>query len=533
MKVRYSLVLVMLGILCIFPMIEFNSSVTVVTDFSSTDRPITRTSVALAQLTPHAPIDISSDSQFTALGFPGNGSESDPYRIEDLEILGTPGFGCITIHGSVLGYYEIRGCSILDSNPAPGISLSAGHGLIESCEIYNCSIGIVLESDGHNLVSTEIHNTSAAITSFDADNIVIEDSTFYDGNELFFDEASSLTITGNSFAGMQVSIGNGVGLTITDNTFDSQDTTDFLSIYDSQIGTIRGNVFNINSIAGLMIQRCDSLLIQECVFIASGPDGVGQQGIDSRGFDPLSDITIEDCTFQSVNCDASYIGEGLLLNDCTLTSGSIYLTSSVAGEVSNNIITSGGISLYNSSGSTIFNNTLLDCDYHGISARGNCTDVVISTNIIHGQGEADLFGLNLNSDEMIVHNNIIETFDRGIQLEASGCQITNNSVSDNNIGININEGSSSNQLYYNILYANTQNANDDGSNNIWDDGVSLGNYWSNLIAPGEYTIPGTADSVDRYAQPYRIAGSIPLVLIMVAGLGVVAVVGVVVCLKRK
>lgn len=38
------------------------------------------------QFTPHAPISIRSNADFAAQGFSGSGTESDPYRIENLNI---------------------------------------------------------------------------------------------------------------------------------------------------------------------------------------------------------------------------------------------------------------------------------------------------------------------------------------------------------------------------------------------------------------------------------------------------------------
>ena len=44
----------------------------------------------------------------------------------------------------------------------------------------------------------------------------------------------------------------------------------------------------------------------------------------------------------------------------------------------------------------------------------------------------------------------------------------------------------------------------DGGENVWDDGVSCGNYWGDYALTGVYTIPGSAGNVDRFPN-----GNIP------------------------
>jgi hypothetical protein len=43
-----------------------------------------------------------------------------------------------------------------------------------------------------------------------------------------------------------------------------------------------------------------------------------------------------------------------------------------------------------------------------------------------------------------------------------------------------------------------RNAQDDGMENTWDDGVSIGNFWGDYSGTGLYWIAGQAQSVDRF-----------------------------------
>jgi len=492
----------------------------------------------LSQLTSVSPISITSDSEFAShpLGFPGNGSESDPYRIENYDIEGTLGGDGIWIGASVTVYYEIRNCRVYNTFTGTGINLLGGHGVIDTCEIMNHTWGVSLEGSDYLITSTEIYNTPFGIYAFQVDDVSFVDSNFDNAGEVLFEEVSGLNVLGNTFSGTQMAVWMSAGFSVSGNTFNIEEYNEWLTLRESQLGTVQDNIFNINNITGIIIQECQGIIITDCDFIASGPSGVGWFGVDFRGFSGTLDITIQDCLFESVNCDGQSVEEGLAITNCAFNSGSISLIDSPASEVSSNTITDGHIQVaYNCNGSLVYNNTLTDCPEYGLYIRENNTDLLVSTNTMKGSKSQDNHGINLQSNGVTLYNNVIENFDSGIYIDGNDGSIHNNTVFGNNIGIEIASDSSSNNLYYNILYDNTQNANDDGSDNIWDDGISLGNYWSNLNAPGEYIIPGFAGSVDRYAQPYRvpIIPPSPLMLLIIVGAGVVSVAVAIVYLRRR
>ncbi|MFW9961885.1 MAG: right-handed parallel beta-helix repeat-containing protein [Candidatus Thorarchaeota archaeon] len=67
--------------------------------------------------------------------------------------------------------------------------------------------------------------------------------------------------------------------------------------------------------------------------------------------------------------------------------------------------------------------------------------------------------------------------------------------------VEIYGSSSNNVIYNNIIYYNPDGmsiAYDSGSMNYWDDGISIGNWWSNYGGSGTYSITGSAGSVDHY-----------------------------------
>lgn len=106
-------------------------------------------------------------------------------------------------------------------------------------------------------------------------------------------------------------------------------------------------------------------------------------------------------------------------------------------------------------------------------------------------------GIDIMGSNYSIYDNEISYVDTGIYVYYSLNDIHNNTIHDCLIGASMAVPSSDNRFYYNYVYANQLNAHDDGTDNIWDDGVSAGNIWGDATeAP--YPIDGIADSVDRY-----------------------------------
>lgn len=67
-------------------------------------------------------------------------------------------------------------------------------------------------------------------------------------------------------------------------------------------------------------------------------------------------------------------------------------------------------------------------------------------------------------------------------------------------GISLSWGTQFCNVYYNEIGWNANNAYDQGSDNIWDDGVNMGNYWNDYAGTGVYLILGPTGSIDRYPR---------------------------------
>ncbi|MFW9886083.1 MAG: NosD domain-containing protein, partial [Candidatus Thorarchaeota archaeon] len=236
-----------------------------------------------------------------------------------------------------------------------------------------------------------------------------------------------------------------------------------------------------------------------------------------------------------------------------------------------------GIILYNSTGIAA-GNSISDCDVDGIWVTGS-SDVRVESNIIHEGGTSiaiessnsiqvsrneafdtggiwiydcyicsivdnEMFngptGISLveSSNVSVLNNNFDRTDPYGIHIQNSrSCFYDGNRITRCDIGFFIENGASStfsfnyivgsydsgivllsgyNNIIYGNLLENGLNAFDNGENNQWDDGVSIGNYWSSDFGLDPVSIPGDADSVDSYPieilpfSTYTI-GSIPAI----------------------
>jgi hypothetical protein len=81
-------------------------------------------SLSVPAYTPHAPIVIGDNSEFTSEGFTGYGNSTHPYILEGVEIVGGPWLPCIMI-ADTNASFVIRNCSFeADWDMGAGVALS-------------------------------------------------------------------------------------------------------------------------------------------------------------------------------------------------------------------------------------------------------------------------------------------------------------------------------------------------------------------------------------------------------------------------
>jgi len=201
---------------------------------------------------------------------------------------------------------------------------------------------------------------------------------------------------------------------------------------------------------------------------------MGVQIIDSVDC-TLSDFIYKDTVRIGVNIENSY--------NCTIVNGSI----------DEHRI---GVSVSSSERTGIEGTQMNNNSFCGIEITASNTCHFIENTISYNRIGVSIY----MSNNCTLSGNYILGNEVGVELSSSNYTLfTYNIVHENEIGIVLSSTASYNLIYWNSFISNTdKNAVDDGIFNVWDDGISRGNIWSDYQWPGPYTIPGEAQSIDRF-----------------------------------
>jgi parallel beta-helix repeat protein len=268
--------------------------------------------------------------------------------------------------------------------------------------------------------------------------------------------------------------------------------------------------------------------IKSCVLVAGWNEGTS---CTSFYFSNVTNGAIEACDVTS-----NYIGITLAesvsceITRCEITGedAAIIVQESINCNVSYSTVRDyrgDGIHLANSNGTLILFNSVeggYDCQ-EGIVVTGSSWNCIIENNTV-----SDHYSRGIRLYDCMktqVYNNTITRSGNALVLEESVMGIIkNNTFTNNAFGVSIASYSSNNSLYFNHFKGNPHgNAWDDGSENLWDDGISVGNWWDDYEGFGLYVIGGTAGSVDRFPEPknsgmiFAKYGPLTAVILIVAG----------------
>ena len=125
-------------------------------------------------------------------------------------------------------------------------------------------------------------------------------------------------------------------------------------------------------------------------------------------------------------------------------------------------------------------------------------------------------GIDFHNVKNFTINNCIIVGSKSYGLLINDCRngkIITNRIYNNRYGIYVAWQSFDNSIWNNAIGWNEYcNAIDCVGGNSWDNGVNLGNYWSDYSGIGEYEIEGGCGSVDRYPQPLPYADLAPPII---------------------
>jgi parallel beta-helix repeat protein len=400
------------------------------------------------------------------------------------------------VRGKPLGYFRDLTDSIIEGSSFGEVILAyCSNVTVQNGEFHDISSGIFFGyCSDCKLINNEFYNNShdGIAISYSTRSVIVN-NTVYDNTAMGIRNKDSShtiyinnTIRDNDETGLEIN--NSFNCTLIDNTF----VNNGVDILSSPLSSWQHNFAN-NTVNGRALGYNRS---------------VTNTVIDASMYGQL--ILVDSTGVIIENADISTTDFGILLGFCT----NVTVTRSTLHDNYR------GIKLLHSDDCELFNNTFYDnaCgayfQYSDMCKLTNNTitsstsmgamvyysaDCILTNNTISDSGSYGIGLISLNNCTLI-HNSIYDTDSYGLYLQnANNCDITNNEIHENHYtGIRLVEASSGNAIYGNLIGWNNINAQDDGSSNQWDDGISIGNAWGDYPGIGTYSIAGSANATDHY-----------------------------------
>ncbi len=401
-----------------------------------------------AAYTQHSPIVITSNSDFATQGWPGSGTEADPYVIEGLNITSTD--TCISISGTTV-YFVIRGC-LLRSSSAHGVNLyNVRNGRIENNTISNVPWhGVrIYDSQNNTVLNNTISGCSYGVYIGHSTGNILVNNTISDnldsGVNLYF--SSDNTLLNNRFHN------NGIVFSVLDSTVEYWRQT--IAPNNTVNGKAVGYFWNLT---GGVIDGCQygQVILANCTGVTV------RDGVFSNG---------------SIGIQLGHSDSNTLLNN-TISNSSrdgVYLYYSSNNVLTNNTIHDNlgrGVELYYSPNSTLVNNTVSNNEELDVYIYYSSNTTLLYNTISHSERGVHL---HYSSDNVVANNTISNNSDSGAYLyQSSGNIIANNTISDN-----LQRGA---YIYYSSDNTLVNNTITDNSN----DGVLLSNSWNNTLVNNSF-----------------------------------------------
>jgi len=391
----------------------------------------------------HSPISIYENDDFISYGFPGNGTEEDPYRIENYNITTSNSYG-IFISGTT-AFFVVQHCFIDATSFGIRIAVHSHTGRIYDNICFNITTAIYI-SGGSSVVvnNTCCYNENGIVV--DNRYSVVKDNLCYNNTKsgIYLDRHSDFTAVLNNevYSNKEgIHLEESQECNISQNTL-SSNFEGGIRIYKSQNSSILSNIFTNDSFViefGLDLRSSINYTIENNL-VNGKPLGF---------FANLTKFTISEDYGQilMINCTKGIIADQHFSN-------TLY-----------------GISLFDCSQIHI-KNCFFESNFgSGIRIEWSLSLLIYSNNFTRNYiGVLDLQGSN-----RIVYNNFIENANYAISAIINPPTIHHNNFIDNN-------QNGSTQAY------------SESPQTTWYDKSTLeGNYWSDWDGEGTYKIGSSSD----------------------------------------
>lgn len=421
-------------------------------------------------------IKIESDDDFVTYGFPGNGSEENPYRIENYNVQ-SPYFFGIEIKYTTK-YFVIQNCII---TAAIHSCIQIDHAAASTAKIVN------------NIITGDI----TGLVIYASSNTIIANNTFQNNDlGIWIEGSENSVIADNTFSvyGIRVdmydywSLSECLSYDIYNNT-----------VNDKPIGWFKNEVdliFNDSTFEQLYFVNCSNLSItnQESSSNVEGFVGIGLYRCQN------ANVAENKCGIDVVN------GDKVRVQNNRFTNTFLSINSATDVKIENNRYNDGYFKMYLSGLNSvkIINNTCGFNQYPSALNLYQCYFCNIEDNHIASSKE---YGISLYScGSLTIKNNEISDNEKyGIRFrETDNCKIYQNIFARNkDYGVSIEDSSVNNMFWSNIFTKNSvsgaSQASDNVATNYWyNTSTNVGNYWDDLGDLNTYSIDGSAGSFDLY-----------------------------------
>ena len=424
----------------------------------------------------------------------GSGTKEDPYIIEN-RVFNQDDWSSYKIVRETDDYYIIRNCRFIASTYASIWVLNASNCLVEDCEFVKCEFDI-----------------------YASNNCIVRDSTFRDGDwtgaagvQLFYSVNCSVinNIAYSCFTGIQVTASNETLVSsnlVYDNIYGIE------LFFDNSTRLLNNQLYNNGLHVRLDYMGMWARGFHWYQYVGAELICIGNYVNDK----PL--MFYQDLTTEAI--DASQFGQLILQNCSSVTVRNGIFSNTTYGmqflfcdDISiRDVIATNysrvGIDLFFTNSSSIVNCSAIDGDWWGIHA-----DVCRNITIEESHVEGNLVGLYLGScDNCTISNNTIERNEKGIYHSYShNSTLIGNSLRENDYGfyfynskqnlvinntilyntqygIYLDSYSFGNRIYGNSIGWNGRYNAYSGGSNYFDDGVGIGNFWSDYDGSGIYEV---------------------------------------------
>ncbi|MCG3215449.1 MAG: right-handed parallel beta-helix repeat-containing protein [Candidatus Heimdallarchaeota archaeon] len=331
---------------------------------------------------------------------------------------------------------------------------------IEDNSVNDKPLGFYTHLSNETFTST----TDGQMIFVNCSNLQIENLNMFNGSGISLYFSENARIINSSISSMSrngLSLFNSHGSRIMNNTV-YNNVVDGVLIYNSNYTNVSNNSCYENGDDGLTVMYSSNNIISENTLFNNSDSGLTNRGTDTN--------------LITNNAFMKNKQEGLIISFSTNTNVTFNTCNN------NNL---DGILLQESLYSSIANNSVFDNSDNGISFRSSSFNLLVNNSIENNLGSGiyfiTLIGEAISENNSIHHNIIADSNSYGVKIGSGAFNaVHHNNFTDNNLG-------SSSQAY------------DSGSENIWYDILSMeGNFWSDYVGPGSYSIDGSANSEDLY-----------------------------------